>query len=80
MKNKAERGNIADVRLAGIVGRRNDSGCSFVSVMSGLCAQNLVSSSSDAGHPNMKGAVASFPKSLSQGFRSSNESGHTSVL
>lgn len=28
----------------------------------------------------MKGAAASLPKSLSQGFRSSNESGHSSVL
>lgn len=68
MKNKAEREKIADVRLAGVVGRRNDSGCSFVSVMSGLCAQNLVSSSSDAGHPNER-CCCFFPQILEPGFQ-----------
>lgn len=78
-KRSWEREKTADFRLGGIVGRRNASGCSFVSVMSGLCAQSFVSSSSAAGHPN-EGAAAPLPKSLSQGFRSSSASGHSSVL
>lgn len=71
-----EREKIADFRLAGIVGRRNDSGCSFVSVMSGLCAQSLLQVVLVT---PMKGA-APLPRSLSQGLRSSYGIGHSSVL
>lgn len=42
------REKIADVRLAGITGRRNDSAHSFMSLMSGLCPQSLVSSLGEA--------------------------------
>lgn len=52
MKNKVEREKIADVRLANIAGRRNYNAHSFTSLMSGLCTQSLVSSSSGFGWPN----------------------------
>jgi len=62
MKNKAEREKIADVKLAAVFGRRSDSAHSFTLLVSGLCAQSLVSASSDAGWPNKR--FCFFPQQI----------------